>query len=69
MWGFSILYALEREPLPALNLVWSTPKNVEVCLDDIVPLGASQHQKIVVIDGKVAYCGGLDLASQRWDTR
>ena len=69
MWDFSILYALEREPLPALKLVWSTPKNVEVCLDDIVPLGASQHQKIVVIDGKVAYCGGLDLASQRWDTR
>ncbi len=69
MWDFSILYALEREPLPALNLVWSTPKNVEVCLDDIVPLGASQHQKIVVIDGKIAYCGGLDLASQRWDTR
>lgn len=69
MWDFSILYALEREPLPALNLVWTTPKNIEVCLDDIVPLGASHHQKIVSIDGKVAYCGGLDLASQRWDTR
>ena len=69
MWDFSVLYALEREPMPALNLAWATPKNVEICLDDIVPLGASHHQKIVIIDGKVAFCGGLDLAACRWDTR
>ncbi len=69
LWDFSILYALEREPIPALSLSWATPPQIEVCLDDIVPLGASHHQKVVIIDGKVAYCGGLDLAVGRWDTR
>lgn len=69
LWDFSVLYALERDPMPVLNLSWATPPRVEVCLDDIVPLGASHHQKIVIIDGKVAFCGGLDLAIRRWDTR
>lgn len=69
LWDFSVLYALEREPSPTLNLAWSTPPEIEVCLDDIVPLGASHHQKIVIVDGKVAFCGGLDLAIRRWDTR
>lgn len=69
LWDFSILYALEREPLPALNLDWTTPQGIEVCLDDIVPLGASHHQKLVVIDNSVAFCGGIDLAMHRWDTR
>lgn len=69
LWDFSVLYALERDPMPVLNLSWATPPRVEVCLDDIVPLGASHHQKIVIIDGAVAFCGGLDLAIRRWDTR
>lgn len=69
LWDFSVFYALEREPIPALSLSWVTPPQIEVCLDDIVPLGASHHQKVVIVDGKVAFCGGLDLAIGRWDTR
>lgn len=69
LWDFSVLYSLEREPVPALNLIWSTPPQIEVCLDDVVPLGSSHHQKLVIIDGKVAFCGGLDLTNGRWDTR
>lgn len=69
MWDFSVLYALEREPIPALNFSWSTPPRIEVCLDDVVPLGSSHHQKLVIIDGKLAFCGGLDLTGGRWDAR
>lgn len=69
LWDFSVLYSLEREPVPALNLAWSTPPQIKVCLDDVVPLGSSHHQKLVIIDGKVAFCGGLDLTNGRWDTR
>jgi len=68
LWDYSILFALEREPLPALNLGWKTPPQVNVCLDDVLPLGASHHQKIVVVDDAVAFCGGLDLTVRRWDT-
>jgi phosphatidylserine/phosphatidylglycerophosphate/cardiolipin synthase-like enzyme/uncharacterized membrane protein YdjX (TVP38/TMEM64 family) len=67
LWNYSILYAIERELLPALSLGWQTPPQVEFCFDDMLPLGASQHQKIVVVDGLIAYCGGLDVTSRRWD--
>ena len=68
LWDYSMLYALDREPLPSVNLDWKTPKQVAVCLDDVLPVGASHHQKIVVIDDSVAYSGGLDLTIRRWDT-
>jgi len=68
LWDYSVLYALERELLPALSLHWNTPARVELCLDDEVPLGASHHQKIVIIDDRLAFSGGLDLTIRRWDT-
>jgi len=68
LWDYTIVYALDREPLPGLNLGWMTPPQVEVCLDDVLPLGSCHHQKIVVVDDAVAFCGGLDLAIGRWDT-
>jgi phosphatidylserine/phosphatidylglycerophosphate/cardiolipin synthase-like enzyme/membrane protein DedA with SNARE-associated domain len=68
LWNYSILYAAEREPLQSLTLDWNTPRQVQVCFDDVLPLGASHHQKVAVIDDKVAFCGGLDVTSRRWDT-
>ena len=67
LWDYSVLYALEREMLPALNLRWNVPDAVELCLDGSAPFGASHHQKIVVVDGRVAFSGGLDLTVRRWD--
>ena len=63
-----ILYATEREAFPLLSLQWKTPPRVHFSLDNQVPLGASQHQKIVVVDDCVAFSGGLDLTGRRWDT-
>ncbi|MGE5766150.1 MAG: VTT domain-containing protein [Bacteroidota bacterium] len=68
LWDYSMLYALEREPLPAIRLDWSTPPQISVCLDDVLPLGACHHQKVVVIDDALAFSGGLDLTIRRWDT-
>lgn len=67
LWNYSILYAVERELLPALSLGWQTPPQVAFCFDDRLPLGASHHQKLAVIDDAVAFCGGIDLTSRRWD--
>ena len=63
-----MLYAFEREMLPQLALDWSTPDQVQFCLDREAPLGCSQHQKVIVVDDAVAYSGGLDLTIRRWDT-
>ena len=51
------------------SLRWGTPRQIRFCLDDDLPFGASQHQKIVVVDDAVAFSGGLDLTTRRWDTR
>jgi phosphatidylserine/phosphatidylglycerophosphate/cardiolipin synthase-like enzyme/uncharacterized membrane protein YdjX (TVP38/TMEM64 family) len=68
LWDYSMLYALEREPLPMVNLNWMTPEQISICLDDQFPFASSHHQKIVVIDDAVAFSGGIDLTIRRWDT-
>src|SRR5690606_27984107 len=68
LWDYSMLFAFSREPLPQVKLAWKTPEQISVCLDDVLPVGASHHTKIVVIDEAVAFCGGLDLTIRRWDT-
>ncbi|MGW8193316.1 MAG: VTT domain-containing protein [Desulforhopalus sp.] len=67
-WDFAMIYALEREFFPRYKLKWRTRKQIHFCLDGEHPTGASQHQKIVVIDDAVAFSGGLDLSKHRWDT-
>lgn len=68
LWDYSLLYAGERELLPRLSLGWQTPERITLCIDNSVPFGSSQHQKIVVVDDAVAFSGGLDLTIRRWDT-
>ena len=68
LWDFSMLYVTERDPFPTMTLQWSTPSRVRFCLDDCVPLGSSQHQKLIVIDDNLAFSGGLDVTIRRWDT-
>ncbi len=67
-WDFAMLYSIERETWPVLSLGWQTHERVHFELDDDHPVGASHHQKIVVVDDRLAFIGGFDLASCRWDT-
>ena len=67
-WDFAMIYAMEREFFPRYKLKWRTHKNIHFCLDGEHPVGASQHQKIVVVDDAVAFSGGLDISKWRWDT-
>ncbi|WP_240910275.1 VTT domain-containing protein [Desulfopila sp. IMCC35008] len=67
-WDFAMIYAMEREFFPRYKLKWRTHKRIHFCLDGEHPVGASQHQKIVVIDDAVAFAGGLDISKWRWDT-
>jgi uncharacterized membrane protein YdjX (TVP38/TMEM64 family) len=68
LWDYSVLYANERELFPRLTLGWKMPGRVHFALDDAVPFGSSQHQKLVVVDDCVAFSGGLDITARRWDT-
>lgn len=68
-WDFAMLYVLERELLPAWAFGWQTSERLHFELDDTAANAASHHQKLVIVDGCVAYTGGLDLTKNRWDTR
>ena len=67
-WDFPLMYLRERQWLPMLHLGWKTHHRVHFHLDSEHPIGASHHEKIVVIDDDLAFCGGLDLTNNRWDT-
>ncbi|MFO7936078.1 MAG: VTT domain-containing protein [Kiritimatiellia bacterium] len=67
-WDFAMLYTFDRELHPIYKLGWKTPEQIHFKLDNYLPEGASQHQKIVVVDDSTAFVGGLDLTMGRWDT-
>ena len=68
LWDFSLNYAAERELFPRLSLQWQTPPRVTLCMDNAVPFGSSQHQKLIVVDDALAFSGGLDVTVRRWDS-
>jgi len=67
-WDFAMIYAMERELFSRYKLNSQTHDRIHFRLDGNHPVGASQHQKIVVVDDAVAFVGGFDLSKWRWDT-
>ncbi|WKB53504.1 VTT domain-containing protein [Eleftheria terrae] len=67
-WDFAMLFALEREWMTTYKMDWRTHRHLRFRLDDRHPFGASHHQKVVVVDDRVAFVGGFDLTRCRWDT-
>jgi phosphatidylserine/phosphatidylglycerophosphate/cardiolipin synthase-like enzyme len=47
---------------------WHRTKTIDFRFDNAHPAGCSHHQKIVVIDDRLAVCGGIDISTARWDT-
>src|SRR4029434_608580 len=68
LWDFAMIYAADREIIPLYSHPWRSHRRIHFRLDSNHPMGASHHQKIVVIDDAVAFSGGLDIAEHRWDT-
>ncbi|GJE45172.1 phospholipase D-like domain-containing protein [Methylobacterium soli] len=42
--------------------------NIAFALDSTLPLGACHHQKVLVIDDRIGFCGGSDFEANRRDT-
>jgi phosphatidylserine/phosphatidylglycerophosphate/cardiolipin synthase-like enzyme len=68
-WDFGAVKALFRGTTPITVARWAMHPRIHVKLASAHPLGASHHQKIVVIDDCLAFCGGIDITTNRWDTR
>jgi phosphatidylserine/phosphatidylglycerophosphate/cardiolipin synthase-like enzyme/uncharacterized membrane protein YdjX (TVP38/TMEM64 family) len=67
-WDYPMLYASDRELPPIYGFGWKRDRRVHFRFDNTHPFSGSHHQKIVVVDDRLAFVGGLDLTSRRWDT-
>lgn len=68
-WDFPMVYGTDREYSPIFGFAWKPHRHIEVRFDDTHPLAGSHHQKLVVIDDKLAFSGGLDITNKRWDSQ
>ena len=68
-WNFNAVYGIDREWFQKWYFNWTTNDRLTFCFDDCHCVGASHHQKFSVVDGTIAFVGGLDLCSSRWDDR
>ncbi|MBP2297452.1 VTT domain-containing protein [Azospirillum picis] len=68
-WDYAELFDLARWSHPFMLRNWLTHRRLQYRLDSDHPTGACHHQKLLVIDDAVAFCGGLDITANRWDTR
>ncbi len=67
-WDFPMVYGTDREYSPIFGLPWKPHRHIQFRFDDTHPLAGSHHQKVVVIDDKMAFAGGLDITNKRWDS-
>jgi phospholipase D1/2 len=65
-WDFHMIYWKEREWWLPSKL--AAHRRLHFHKDGAHPVGASHHQKVVIIDDALAFVGGLDFAQCRWDT-
>ncbi len=68
IWRSALPISASQEFFPHRAHEWFTGTRVNFRLDDGVPFGACHHQKVLVIDDRLAFCGGGDFSPDRWDT-
>ena len=67
VWSIAVVHA-PGAPLPLLfGADWQDHPRIRLKLDTRHPIYAAHHQKIVCIDGGLAFVGGIDLTVRRWD--
>lgn len=68
IWRSALPISASQDFFPHRAHAWFKGTRVKFRLDNSVPLGACHHQKVVVVDDAVAFCGGADLGVDRWDS-
>lgn len=68
-WGIGALKMAFAGRMTVDLIRWMPHPRIGFKFDNAHPIGCSHHQKIAVIDDRLAVCGGIDMADFRWDTR
>ena len=67
-WQSALPVAATQQFFPIVDRGVFARTSVKFVLDGKLPMGACHHQKAVIIDDVIAFCGGADIGQDRWDT-
>ncbi|MDP4539437.1 phospholipase D-like domain-containing protein [Qipengyuania sp. DY56-A-20] len=68
-WSFGVFKFAIRGSMWWDLVRWARHRRIDFKFDSAHPVGCCHHQKIAVLDNKLAVCGGIDMTVRRWDTR
>ena len=68
VWRMDLPVAASQSFFPMRAVAWFKGGPIDFRLDRALPIGACHHQKLVIVDGVVAFGGGGDISVDRWDT-
>ncbi len=66
-WGAGAIRSMFRGSTLWTVLRWRAHPQITLRFDRKHPFASSHHQKIIAIDDSIAFCGGIDMTSERWD--
>lgn len=68
IWSVAVLHGPSAIGPALFGSDWQHHPRIHLKFDTHHPFYGSHHQKIVCIDGALAFIGGMDLTVRRWDT-
>ncbi|MGZ3272662.1 MAG: phospholipase D-like domain-containing protein [Caulobacteraceae bacterium] len=68
IWKSALPVSASQHFFPHRAREWFEGTRINFALDASVPFGACHHQKVLVIDDRLAFCGGGDFGVDRWDS-
>jgi len=68
IWKSALPISASQHFFPHRARKWFEGTRINFALDASVPFGACHHQKVLVIDDRLAFCGGGDFGVDRWDS-
>lgn len=69
IWDYIIFYMRDRDPFTPLEIALKNRGNIEFERFDFHPVLSSMHAKMVIVDSKRLFIGGIDLDLGRRDSR
>lgn len=67
IWQSPLPIAVSQGLYPQRAMRWFRKRTIDLRLEPPWAFGSCHHQKVLVIDDKVAFCGGGDISIDRWD--
>ncbi|MXP29226.1 phospholipase [Porphyrobacter algicida] len=68
-WSVGVVQLIFRSSMWFDVIRWMWHPRITFKFDKAHPIACSHHQKLAILDNRLAVCGGIDMTDGRWDTR